>query len=549
MRINLVVQIVGCRQLQLKKRGEFFVKAVYGRDVVHKTEKIKKVRNLVFSKEMDNIFVLQTTENELHGYDGLILKIKTTGSFGSNLYGEALITPKEILEMRSGRDPEMTFEIAPGNIKPSSAYGSLVVRCHEASVSDLKLFKGRLSEKDLVMLPPVRVKGSQKADFMRPNDIEKDEEDAQTAEMSYQLDTDGPVPEGRRTKRDSSRMSEKVESGDRQEAFIVTKELTPKGESEKEDLPSEGCSVSENYDASAQTLENVEDGVSEKRMTTGISPLTRIRNYSPTIWTDSADLPSDVKLFVQIISCTKLRKRDDQLPNPYLRLKLGDNEVHETIPVMESVNPLYETALRSTCVVHTSVSDLLFFNGLDILVEDWGQSLAYNSLGSVRVTAEELISSGSEPQQLKLIQRMGTKQRSAGFVTVRLVLQDSIPGALESLSTVSSELSLHEFDYSVDKVEEEGRASNQVDVRMREHVKKNENFPFEDNFITPNEQPAEVPQIENSLTEESEIENPQIDNPQIEEGAKEVVERKKAPRRKKRKKKSFLSFLAVKVIV
>jgi len=244
---------------------------------------------------------------------------------------------------------------------------------------------------------------------------------------------------------------------------------------------------------------------------------------------------------------------------------------------MESVNPLYETALRSTCVIHTSVSDLLFFNGLDILVEDWGQSLAYSSLGSVRVTVEELISSGSEPQQLKLIQRRGTKHRSAGFVTLRLVLQDSIPGALENLSTVCSELSFNDFEYSVDTVEEEGRANNEGDVRMGEHVERNENLPVEDNVIMLNEQPVEVPQMENSMIEnsqkkESQIENPPVANPHIRKerptlaniverkieeerlaqgnmgGAKEVVEKKKAGRRKK-KKKTVLSFLAVNFIV
>merc|ERR1712232_375228 len=108
------------------------------------------------------------------------------------------------------------------------------------------------------------------------------------------------------------------------------------------------------------------------------------------VFNDTADLPTDLRLHVQILSCSGLRKRDGVDPNPYLKVVMGGREVHELMPAMKTANPVYESVFKSKCVIRTSVSALVRSNGLDLLVKDWDHAGNSNDLGSVRISANEL---------------------------------------------------------------------------------------------------------------------------------------------------------------
>lgn len=126
-------------------------------------------------------------------------------------------------------------------------------------------------------------------------------------------------------------------------------------------------------------------------------------------------------ILVEILSCRDLLATDSRgTCNPYVKVKLGGDEVHKTGRLKKrSVNPEFSDKEHNSFVLDCSISKLFGSKGLLLQVKDYefGPKLDKNEvLGTVHISAESLYECNEQEYHLECAPG---KREDPGYITVR----------------------------------------------------------------------------------------------------------------------------------
>lgn len=125
-------------------------------------------------------------------------------------------------------------------------------------------------------------------------------------------------------------------------------------------------------------------------------------------------------IYIEIISCQKLIAADKTgASDPYVKIKLGKKDLHETKPIMQTLNPTYTLKDRSTFILQETPAAVKGNGGLVFKVKDWDRVGKNDDLGEVTVDHDTLYNStGMSNMVLKLNAPKGVSEE-AGSLTLR----------------------------------------------------------------------------------------------------------------------------------
>lgn len=124
-------------------------------------------------------------------------------------------------------------------------------------------------------------------------------------------------------------------------------------------------------------------------------------------------------VYIEIVGCTNLIAADKNgQSDPYVKVKLGKKDLHETKPVMKTLNPAFSLQENSTFIFEESPEAVKKNAGLTFKVKDWDRVGANDDLGEVIVDHEALYSGTGENLNLKIKPPKGSKE-DAGTLTIR----------------------------------------------------------------------------------------------------------------------------------
>jgi len=132
---------------------------------------------------------------------------------------------------------------------------------------------------------------------------------------------------------------------------------------------------------------------------------------------DFVDMDEKI-LLVEILSCRELLASDkDGSSDPYVKVKLGNQQIHKTDIVHKNLNPKFTSKEKNSFVIDCSISELYGSQGIFISVKDWDRGVGGNDhLGSVRISAEDLYACTEKEYHLD---SPPGKNEDAGFITLR----------------------------------------------------------------------------------------------------------------------------------
>ena len=127
----------------------------------------------------------------------------------------------------------------------------------------------------------------------------------------------------------------------------------------------------------------------------------------------------DKPIFIEIVSCKNLIAADKTgSSDPYVKVKLGKKDLHETKPVLQSLNPAYSLKEQSTFILEEKPEAVHENGGLVFKIKDWDRVGKNDDLGEVLVEPNTLYSATGDNMELKINPPKGTTE-DAGFLTIR----------------------------------------------------------------------------------------------------------------------------------
>lgn len=123
-------------------------------------------------------------------------------------------------------------------------------------------------------------------------------------------------------------------------------------------------------------------------------------------------------MLVEIVRCRDLLGSDkDGSTDPYVKVKLGNQQIHRTDIIHKTLNPTFSAKEKNSFVIDCSISELFGAQGINIKVKDWDRGVGGNdNLGSVQIGADDLYACTEKEYHLD---SPPGKQEDAGFITIR----------------------------------------------------------------------------------------------------------------------------------
>lgn len=123
-------------------------------------------------------------------------------------------------------------------------------------------------------------------------------------------------------------------------------------------------------------------------------------------------------LMVEIVSCRELLASDkDGSSDPFVKVKLGNHQIHKTDIIHKTLNPKFTPKQHNTFVIDCCISELFGAQGIYVRVKDWDRGIGGNDdLGSVQISAEDLYACTEKEYHLD---SPPGKNEDAGYITIR----------------------------------------------------------------------------------------------------------------------------------
>lgn len=98
-----------------------------------------------------------------------------------------------------------------------------------------------------------------------------------------------------------------------------------------------------------------------------------------------------LQILVEVVSATDLPIADRKTSDPYTICYLGKEEIHRTLPIFRSLNPIWTVRTGSLFLVETSAAELFSTSGLTFLVKDFDTVTKNDPLGHVGISAPKIL--------------------------------------------------------------------------------------------------------------------------------------------------------------
>jgi Ca2+-dependent lipid-binding protein len=126
--------------------------------------------------------------------------------------------------------------------------------------------------------------------------------------------------------------------------------------------------------------------------------------------------PTDLSILVEVVSCWKLPIADLASTDPYVKLKIGQRNVHETKPISKTREPIFTIRQNNLFILDIATKELTESGGITAKVKDYDFVGRNDALGSVTVTAEDVLNAKGERLEYSL---MAANGQDAGFIALR----------------------------------------------------------------------------------------------------------------------------------
>lgn len=129
----------------------------------------------------------------------------------------------------------------------------------------------------------------------------------------------------------------------------------------------------------------------------------------------------EIDLLVEIASCRGLLVGDFRSSDPYVKVKLGGADVHETKHISSTLDPVFTSDYDPTFPLSVRKKELTEKGGLYFKVKDYDPGRSNDELGGVLVSAEDLLSpaAAAGAVEYKLDPPKGKKGKDAGYISIR----------------------------------------------------------------------------------------------------------------------------------
>ena len=154
------------------------------------------------------------------------------------------------------------------------------------------------------------------------------------------------------------------------------------------------------------------------------SPLTAVTGAVSGVFSKDRGIEIDENeepkpMFIQIVSCKNLLVADKTgSSDPYVKVKLGKKDLHETKPIIQTVNPVYAASHDPYFVMEAKPSEVRANGGLVFKVKDWDRVGSNDDLGTFTMDADTLYKCEGGNMEVKLKAPKGIGE-DAGYMTIR----------------------------------------------------------------------------------------------------------------------------------
>jgi len=154
--------------------------------------------------------------------------------------------------------------------------------------------------------------------------------------------------------------------------------------------------------------------------------------FEPLLKIMSSRLPSsddELSLKIKIVSCRDLIIADRKTSDPYVKVLMGEKDLHKTKHLMKTLNPVFGPEQDNEFTTQMVYGDLTSKRGLTIEVKDWDRIGTNDVIGYLLITPDRLVqlSASGEPTSIPLAVPPKRKETEAGSITLCIQHTDTSP--------------------------------------------------------------------------------------------------------------------------
>ena len=152
-----------------------------------------------------------------------------------------------------------------------------------------------------------------------------------------------------------------------------------------------------------RTKRQIDQYTSKQRLTKKSSPRGTTNTRELSILKEGEQVPQLIELLVEIVGASNLPVADVVSTDPYVKVRMGGNEVHRTKTISKNVDPIWTLATGSLFLLQMSPEQ--FFSctgGMSFIVMDFDSIGSNETLGTVSVSLEELLAGEGERTEYTL---------------------------------------------------------------------------------------------------------------------------------------------------
>mmetsp|Transcript_16701 Transcript_16701/g.40711 ORF Transcript_16701/g.40711 Transcript_16701/m.40711 type:complete len:993 (-) Transcript_16701:32-3010(-) len=125
-------------------------------------------------------------------------------------------------------------------------------------------------------------------------------------------------------------------------------------------------------------------------------------------------------LTFRVVSCRKLLKGDRNSSDPYVKIMLGQKELHRTKYLLKTLNPVFGHQHDNQFTAQINYGDLAKAGGVNIEVKDWDRIGNNDLIGLANIEPAKLLSAAKigKPTTFRLEVPPGRSEKDAGFITL-----------------------------------------------------------------------------------------------------------------------------------
>lgn len=134
----------------------------------------------------------------------------------------------------------------------------------------------------------------------------------------------------------------------------------------------------------------------------------------------------DISLMIEIMSCDNLL-RGDRIGNrgkgksdPYVKALLGDEILHETKYITQTLNPVFKARHNNAFVYNGKAEDLIDAEGVSFLIMDFDMGTTDDPLGEVFVGIEDLLTMDGDVAEFDIDPPSHRARERAGTIQIRV---------------------------------------------------------------------------------------------------------------------------------